>query len=202
MIAIVDTGGANLFSVTAAFKRLGASYEITNDHKKIKSASKVLLPGVGAAADCMSRIANDDLITLIRELKQPVMGICLGMQILFDVSAEGDIGCLGIIPGKVRAMKPDYDITVPHMGWNLIELCGSGSRSDPLFADLFMADRRIYAYFVHSFCAPVTEYTLATATHGCAVPAVVRKDNFWGCQFHPERSGAVGSRILENFLKL
>ena len=200
MITIVDTGGANLFSVMEAFKRLGVPFELTKDHATIQGATKVLLPGVGAARDSMERLKEAQLVPLIRGLTQPVMGICLGMQLLFEASEEGNTDCLGVIPGKVTKLEPGPGITIPHMGWNQLVAENNG-QEDPLLKGLLPADDA-YTYFVHSFAAPMGPHTLASAQHGTKIPAVVRKDNFWGCQFHPEKSGSLGAQILENFVKL
>lgn len=200
MITIVDTGGANLFSVMEAFKRLGVPFELTKDHATIQAASKVLLPGVGAAKDSMERLKEAQLVPLLRDLTQPVMGICLGMQLLFEASEEGNTDCLSVIPGKVTKLEPGPGITIPHMGWNQLVAENNG-QEDPLLKGILPANDA-YTYFVHSFAAPMGSHTLASAQHGTKIPAVVRKDNFWGCQFHPEKSGSLGAQILENFVKL
>ena len=198
MIAIVNTGGANIASVVNAFSRLGVHSELTEDPEVIQSASHVILPGVGAAADSMGRLREKQLPPLIEGLTQPVLGICLGMQLLFEKSEEGPVDCLGILPGTVTEMTPDPEagITIPHMGWNQLEVRGEPV---PLLKDL-PADP--YVYFVHSYCAPEGDFVKATATHGQSVPAVVVRDNFMGAQFHPERSGETGAVILRNFISL
>lgn len=194
MIAIVDTGGANISSVIYAIERLGHAYKLTKDPVVIKSARRVLLPGVGAAGDSMSRLQQSELCGTIRELERPTLGICLGMQLLFESSEEGNAECLGILPGHVFRMKESPEVTIPHMGWNRLEWSGEPSLLKGL-------DQGCQVYFVHSYQAPVNASTVATTSHGAKVPAIVNKDFFWGCQFHPERSGKVGARILENFLK-
>ena len=198
MIAIVDTGGANIASVVNAFYRLGLSAKLTDDATLIREASHVILPGVGAAEDSMNRLNAKGLVEVIRSLTQPVLGICLGMQLLFEKSEEGNVDCLGIFPGTVSAMLPNAkrEITIPHMGWNELRIENS---QHPLVQSLPAPS---YVYFVHSYCAPMGDWVAATANHGVEVPAIVSKNNFMGTQFHPERSGTVGAQILRNFLSL
>jgi imidazole glycerol-phosphate synthase subunit HisH len=192
---IIDSGGANLASLRFAFERLGASTQVSTDAKTIMSASRVVLPGVGAAAEAMQRLRNSGVAELLPTLKQPVLGICLGMQLLFNRSEEGSTECLGILPDTVRRLQPAPGLPVPHMGWNQL----AALREDPILEGVSPQE---YVYFVHSYAAPVSAVTLATTEYGIAVSAVVRKENFWGAQFHPERSAATGARILENFLRL
>jgi glutamine amidotransferase len=192
---IIDSGGANLASLQFAFERLGASTQVSTDAKTIMSASRVVLPGVGAAAEAMQRLRNSGVAELLPTLKQPVLGICLGMQLLFNRSEEGSTECLGILPDTVRRLQPAPGLPVPHMGWNQL----AALREDPILEGVSPQE---YVYFVHSYAAPVSAVTLATTEYGIAVSAVVRKENFWGAQFHPERSAATGARILENFLRL
>jgi glutamine amidotransferase len=192
---IIDSGGANLASLQFAFERLGAHTRVSSDAETIMSAPRVILPGVGAAADAMQRLRNSGVAALLPRLEQPVLGICLGMQLLFSRSEEGSTDCLGILPGTVRRLTAAPGRPVPHMGWNQL----APVREDPLLEGI-TADQ--YVYFVHSYAAPVTATTLATAEYGIAVAAIVRKDNFWGAQFHPERSAAPGARLLANFLRL
>jgi imidazole glycerol-phosphate synthase subunit HisH len=190
---IIDSGGANLASLQYALERLGARTWVTTDGEVIAQAPRVLLPGVGAAADAMRRLTAAGLTALLPALKQPVLGICLGMQLLFEHSEEGNTTCLGVLPGTVRRLTPQAGLPVPHMGWNQL----SPLVPDPLLAGI---KRHDYAYFVHSFAAGVSAGTLATAEYGEPLTAVVRRGNFWGTQFHPERSAATGARILANFL--
>jgi glutamine amidotransferase len=192
---IIDSGGANLASLQFAFERLGARTHVTTEADEITSAARVVLPGVGAAADAMQRLRNSGVATLLPKLTQPVLGICLGMQLLFARSEEGSTDCLGILPETVRRLRPAPGLPVPHMGWNQL----APLRDDPILEGIIPND---YVYFVHSYAAPVSAITLATADYGIAVSAVVRKDNFWGAQFHPERSAATGARLLANFLRL
>jgi glutamine amidotransferase len=192
---IIDSGGANLASLQFAFERLGTYAGVSADAATIKAAKRVVLPGVGCAADAMGRLRSSGLSTLLPTLTQPVLGICLGMQLLFQHSAEGATDCLGILSGTVNRLQAETGRPVPHMGWNQI----AAVREDPLLVDV--ADGS-YVYFVHSYAAPVGVTTLAIADYGMSLAAVVRQRNFWGTQFHPERSAEVGARVLANFLKL
>ena len=194
-LAIIDSGGANIGSVMHALKRLGAEPVFTADAATIRAADRVLLPGVGAAGAAMARLRELGLIQCIRELQQPVLGICLGMQLLFEESNEDDTRCLGIIPGTLKKLQPSEGIRVPHMGWNTTTALGT----DPLLAGL---PEHPWFYFVHSYCAPVSTATLATCLHGESFAAIVRQGNFFGAQFHPERSARSGARLLANFLEL
>ena len=194
-LAIIDSGGANISSVMHALRRLGANPVFTADAEIIRSAERVILPGVGAAGAAMSRLGELGLLQCIRELKQPVLGICLGMQLLFEKSEEDDANCLGIIPGTLEKMKPSAGIRVPHMGWNTTTTVND----DPLLAGL---PQQPWFYFVHSYRAPIGASTLATCHHGEPFAAVVRQDNFRGAQFHPERSARSGARLLANFLEI
>jgi glutamine amidotransferase len=189
-LAIVDVGCGNIGSVAIAFERLGLSMITTADPETIASADRVVLPGVGAAGYAMRRIDELGLREPIRALKQPVLGICLGMQLLFDGSEEDGTLCLGIIPGKVRRLAPTRERPVPHMGWSRLSL-----KADvPGFAE---GD---YVYFAHSYAAEPGPHVLASADYGREIPAVVGKGNFLGAQFHPERSGMAGARFLQSFV--
>jgi glutamine amidotransferase len=192
---IIDSGGANLASLQFAFERLGARTHVTTDARAITSATRVVLPGVGSAANAMQRLRKAGVASLLPSLTQPVLGICLGMQLLFQRSEEGPTDCLGILSDTVRRLQPAPGRPVPHMGWNQLEPV----REDPLLDGVARND---YVYFVHSYAAPVSDITLATADYGGAVSAIVRQGNFWGTQFHPERSAEAGARILANFLRL
>jgi len=194
-VIIVDSGGANLASLQFALQRLDARATVTSDPAVIRSAARVILPGVGAARDAMGRLHASGLDEVIPQLKQPVLGICLGMQLLFERSEEGESACLGVIPGAVKRMQAEAGRPIPHMGWNELK----SRRNDPLLEDI--ADGS-HVYFVHGYAAPLSDATLATTEYGEDLPAVVRHDNFWGTQFHPERSGAVGARVLANFLRI
>lgn len=198
---LVDAGGANLGSVRYALERLGADVRVSRDPGEIATAERVILPGVGAAASGMARLRERDLVGVLRGLTQPLLGICLGMQLLYQGSEEGDVECLGLIPGTVRklaaspATVASPTIRVPHMGWNTLQF----SQADPLLEGI--ADGA-HVYFVHSYAAPVDERTLATCQHGSTFSAVVRSGNRYGAQFHPERSSTVGMRLLANFLTI
>jgi len=198
MITVIDSGVANLASVMGALQRLKAEAVVTSDAATIRAASHVILPGVGAAPPAMAQLAAKNLVDVIRGLTQPVLGICLGMQILFSRSDEGQGGtpCLDLIKGEVKRMNGTPESPVPHMGWNNITL---RKPEHPLLRGLAPDS---FVYFVHSFAAPVGDYTLATADYGGAFTAMAAAGNFMGCQFHPERSSAVGSAILQNFLRM
>lgn len=195
MITVIEIGCANTASVLFALERLGAEARLSSDPLEIAAASKVVLPGVGAAGFAMSRIRELGLYDAIRALRVPLLGVCLGQQLLFEGSEEGDVACLGLIPGRVTKMIATPDMVVPHMGWNQLEVI----KADPLTEDVKDGD---FAYFVHSFVCPVNDHTLATSAYGQPFAAMVRKDNVFGCQFHPERSSATGAKILENFLRI
>jgi imidazole glycerol-phosphate synthase subunit HisH len=192
---IVAAGGANIASLRFALERLEVAVEVSADPARIRRASHVVLPGVGAAADAMARLRAGGLSEVICALTQPVLGICLGMQLLFEASAEGSTQCLGLIPGgAVRfAERPGHP--VPHMGWNTLEI----ERSSPLLEGL---SERDYAYFVHSYAVPRNAATLASCRYGAVFSACIAWRNFYGVQFHPERSAAAGARLLRNFLDL
>jgi glutamine amidotransferase len=198
-VAIIDNGGANIASLRFALERLGVSSELTADPVALRAAKRVILPGVGAAADAMSRLQGLDLVDLIPSLSQPVLGICLGMQLLFARSEEGadgeDTECLGVIAERIARFPARPDYPVPHMGWNQLQM----RTPSPLTQDLRDGD---YVYFVHSFAAPVGPWTIATSDYGGEFSAAVRHENFYGVQFHPERSARAGSRLLANFLGL
>ena len=198
-LTIIDTGCANLSSVKMAIQRLGVEPIVSCDAADIKSADKLILPGVGTAKAAMRNLQERKLVDLIREAKQPLLGFCLGMQMLAQASEESmddesDIQCLGIIPGKVKLMQVG-NLRLPHMGWNQIEHDGT----HPLFKDIPSGS---YFYFVHSYALEVTEATLARCDYGSPFSAVVGKDNFFGAQFHPERSGKLGAQLIRNFLEM
>jgi len=199
-VAVIDSGGANIASLLYALQRLGARAELTVDPARIRAATHVLLPGVGAAHDTMQRLNGNGLADLIPTLTQPLLGICLGMQLLYTASAEAAAGedvtrGLGIVPHEVARLIARPEMPVPHMGWNQVEML----RADPLFDGITDG---AYFYFVHSYAAPVTGETLASCDYGGRFTAVVRQANFRGVQFHPERSAAAGARLLANFMAL
>ena len=191
-VAVIDSGGANLGSVVQALNRLGAESLLTRDAAEIQSATHVILPGVGAAAAAMQALAEAQLIEPLRRLTQPVLGICLGLQLLFERSEEGDVDCLGLIPGQVKSLPKNPELRLPHMGWNQLEW----TSNDPLQQGM---DGDEWFYFVHSYAAPV-DHAVATSEHGQGFAAIVRQKNFAACQFHPEKSAKAGSRLLQNFL--
>jgi glutamine amidotransferase len=194
MIAIIESGGANFASICAALSRIGAETLVTSNPEKIKSASHVILPGVGAARYAMQLLREQGLVNMITALKQPVLGICLGQQLLCEYSEEDDTQCLGIMPMRVEKLKQAR--IIPHMGWNNMDVKNNtGLLSGIRHQDDF--------YFVHSYAATVqSPYTLATCDYGQGFSAVIQKDNFYGIQCHPEKSGKVGMRLLENFVRL
>jgi glutamine amidotransferase len=194
-VAIIANGGANIASLQFALDRLGASSRLTADAGELRRAPRIILPGVGAAADAMGRLAALDLVNLIPSLTQPVLGICLGMQLLFDASEEGDARCLGIIPAQVTRFPDRAGLPVPHMGWNRV----TPRAATPLLQD---ADHEPHMYFVHSYAAPVGPWTVATSDYGGDFSALVSARNFHGAQFHPERSSRAGQTLLARFLEL
>ena len=194
-VVLVDAGGTNIGSVRYALQRLGVDAALTSDAVSIRAADKVILPGVGAAGPGMARLRELGLVELMRSLTQPVLGVCLGMQLLCAHSEEGDTACLGLIPATVRRFAQRPGLRVPHMGWNGLSV----QRQHPLLRGL---DDGEQAYFVHSYAVPVGEWTLATTDYGTPFSTVVARGNFHGMQFHPERSAAVGAKLLQNFLDL
>jgi imidazole glycerol-phosphate synthase subunit HisH len=192
-VVIIDSGGANLASLQFALQRLGAASTVSSDITAIRAARRVILPGVGAAADAMQRLRESTLDQALPQLKQPLLGICLGMQLLYTHSDEGNTTCLGIIAGVVKRLTASTELPVPHMGWNNCPALAV----DPLLKGIATDD---YFYFVHSYAALPGPATLATVDYGQPLTAVVRRDNFCGVQFHPERSARVGAQLLRNFL--
>lgn len=193
-VAIVDGGGANIASLKFALARLGVAGELTVDPTLIRGASHVILPGVGAARSAMDRLRETGLDTLIPNLAQPVLGICLGLQLLFQKSEEDDCDCLGILPGSVLRFRPAPGRPVPHMGWNQVRC----ARDCALLADV---PDNSYFYFVHSYAAETGEMTVGCTEYGWPFSAVVESGNFLATQFHPERSGPLGAQVLRNFLE-
>ncbi|WP_298885960.1 imidazole glycerol phosphate synthase subunit HisH [uncultured Serinicoccus sp.] len=193
-VALVDGGGTNIGSVSYALERLGATSRLTADPGDILAADRVILPGVGAAGAGMRRLRELGLVDVLHQVEAPLLGVCLGMQLLFERSAEdGGVETLGLVPGEVRGIPPRPGVRVPHMGWNsLVDLV-----EDPLLTGIEEGER---AYFVHSYAAPSGASTLAATEHGGRWSAVVRSGRRWGAQFHPERSSALGARFLRNFL--
>lgn len=194
-IAIIDSGGANIASLRYAFDRLKVATRLTTDAEEIRNSERVILPGVGAARDAMERLHDAGLVDIIRGLEQPVLGICLGMQLLAEGSEEEDVECLGIIPGIAKRLPDGAGIAVPNMGW-----CPITRTSDhALLAGLGDGS---YFYFLHSYALPLAGSTIATAEHAESFSAIVAHRNFVAAQFHPERSSAAGARLLRNFIGL
>jgi len=193
-VALIDAGGANLGSVRYALERLGATVRLVRTADELAGASRVILPGVGAARPGMARLHAQGLVEPLRQLEVPLMGICLGMQLLFERSEEADVETLGLIPGVVRKLVPATGIRVPHMGWN---------RLLPLHPSRLLRGipDRASAYFVHSYAAPLNAHTVAACDHGGLFTAMVEQGRYFGAQFHPERSGDTGSLMLRNFLE-
>lgn len=194
-VVILDTGCANLASVNYAVQRLGYQPEVSRDPEIVLRADKLFLPGVGTAQAAMEQLVQRELIDLIKACTQPVLGICLGMQLLAESSEEsGGIKTLGIIDTPVKQMN-DCGLPLPHMGWNQV----TSQAGNPLFRGI---EDGAYFYFVHSYAMPICSSTIAQANYGEPFTAAVQKDNFFGVQFHPERSGTAGAQLLKNFLEM
>lgn len=195
-VTLIGYGAGNVASVRFALERLGARVRITDDPADLDEAERVILPGVGAAGYAMQQLTALGLVEPLRRFKRPLLGVCLGQQLLFETSAEdGGADLLDLIPGRVEAIAPAPSRPSPHMGWSRLTI----RRLDPLLEGIKDGD---WAYFVHGFVCPDGPATIAAADYGVTVPAVVNSANRWGCQFHPERSAAAGARILKNFLEL
>ena len=195
-VTLIGYGSGNVASVRFALERLGARVRISADPADLDEAERVILPGVGAAGYAMQRLNALGLVEPLRRFQRPLLGVCLGQQLLFETSAEdGGADLLGLIPGRVEAILPAPSRPSPHMGWSRLTI----RRPDPLLEGIKDGD---WAYFVHGFVCPDGPATIAAADYGIPVPAVVNSANRWGCQFHPERSAAAGARILKNFLEL
>ncbi|MEZ5485996.1 MAG: imidazole glycerol phosphate synthase subunit HisH [Lysobacteraceae bacterium] len=194
-VALIDAGGANLGSVRYALARLGVDAMVTSREDEIARADRIILPGVGAAGPGMRLLRERGLLDVLRDPPAPLLGICLGMQLLFDGSEESDVECLGLLPGLVSRLPESPGIRVPHMGWNAL----SALRATPLLDGIKAGEQ---AYFVHSYAAPVTSDCVAECEHGIRFAAVVQRGPIAGAQFHPERSAAPGSQLLRNFIGL
>ena len=194
-IVIIKYNAGNIFSVEHAFKRLGIEAVVTGDKELIRKADKVIFPGVGEASSTMQHLQQTGLDKLIPDLKQPVLGICLGMQLMCSRSEEGNVDCLNIFDTEVKRFVPQiHEDKVPHMGWNTI----SNVKSD-LF-DISLENQ--FVYFVHSYYVAISEHTAAVTDYIHPFSAAMHKENFYATQFHPEKSGSVGESILKNFLKI
>ncbi|MCA1713593.1 MAG: imidazole glycerol phosphate synthase subunit HisH [Gammaproteobacteria bacterium] len=193
-VALIDAGGANLGSVRYALERLGVVPRIVRHGDELRGASRVILPGVGAAPPAMRLLRERGFVATLQRMEIPLLGICLGMQLLYEGSEEGDVDCLGLLPGRVVRLQPRDGLRIPHMGWNALE----GRTVSPLLLGIPASG---CAYFVHGYAAPVTTDCVATTTHGQRFAAVVQRGNCSGVQFHPERSAALGEQLLLNFLR-
>tara|TARA_B100000212_G_scaffold227931_1_gene173053 strand:- start:936 stop:1517 length:582 start_codon:yes stop_codon:yes gene_type:complete len=189
-VAIIDSGGSNLRSVAKAIDRLNKSYVITDIADEIMKASFVILPGVGSAEIVMNELRKKNLVDVINNLKQPVLGICIGMQILFEYSAEGNTKCLGLIEGDIQKFDESTDLKVPQMGWNKVT-----------FSDQKLEKFNNYYYFANSYYSGIQKHTTATSEYGDIFTSVVEKNNFLGCQFHPEKSSEAGEYFLQYFFQ-
>ena len=197
MIAVVDYDTGNLRSVAEALRRAGAEFRLTADQRLLREAERVILPGVGEASSAMQRLRERGLDRVIPSLAQPVLGICIGMQLLCRSSEEGDAACLGIFPTDVVRLPDrtaDGPLKVPHMGWDTVDMLRG-----PLFEGI---NAQTYVYYVHSYAPRLCDAAIAATDYGMRFSAALARDNFFGTQFHPEKSGAAGSRILRNFLTL
>ncbi len=198
MIAIIDYDTGNLRSVMNALERAGVEYVVTSDHETLRSADKVIMPGVGEASSAMEKLRERGLDQVVPALTQPVLGICIGMQLMCLSSEEGDAQCLGIFPTKVVKLPAELPsgelLKVPHVGWDTIE-----ELKTVLFEGIKESS---HLYYVHSFAAEICDETIASTDYGVRFSAALHRDNFYGTQFHPEKSGSVGEAILNNFLKI
>ena len=194
-IAIVNAGGSNISSLTFALDRLKANYITTNQIAQIEDSSHVILPGVGAAYDAMDKLKRSNLIEVVKNLKQPTLGICLGMQLLLQYSMENNVNCLSIIEGRCKAFTQQDKYPVPHMGWNNVNF----NKFSPLTEDLKSED---YFYFVHSYYVPIGTSSIGITDYSEPFTSIIQKDNFYGTQFHPEKSSDQGSKLLRTFINL
>ena len=188
-VAIINSGGANLGSVQRAIDKIGYTAIITKEIKDIINSTHVIIPGVGSAHNVMRSLKETNLIQTIKNLSQPVLGICIGMQILFEFSDEGKVDCLGLIPGSVERFKSLDHLKVPQMGWNKVSFNNS------------LSEFNNYYYFANSYFNPINQFTIAQSQYGVSFTAAIKYKNFIGCQFHPEKSSLAGSEFLKNFLQ-
>ena len=194
MIALIDYGAGNTASVSNILKELNADFILTNDKEKIESADKIILPGVGEASSAMNRISELNLIEILKSVEKPFLGICLGMQLLCESTEEGNASCLNIIPVVVKKFVLE-NLKIPHMGWNNIKT----DKDEKLFAGISDGE---YFYFAHSFFVPKNEFSISVCDYGISFSSSVRYKNFYGVQFHPEKSAEQGTQIIKNFLEL
>lgn len=194
-IAIIAVGGANFYSICVVLERLGIQYELTTTGSVIEASDGAILPGVGSAAYAMNTLVEYKLVDVIRNYKKPLLGICLGMQILYEFSEEGDVDCLGILPGKVVKFDTSNELIVPHMGWNNLSL----EKSSVLLNQIDLA---CDFYFVHSYYVGLNELSVASCDYGVQFTAISQNKNFFAVQFHPEKSGLVGQQLLKNFVEV
>lgn len=201
MIVVIDYRAGNLYNVGLALQHLGVEHRFSSDPVEVASAEKVILPGVGSARAAMDSLEEKGLCEAIRNLRVPFLGICLGLQLLFESSEEEDVDCLGILPGSVRLFDR-RKVKVPHMGWNQVQWRPEirVEKEGSLFKGI---PEESFYYFVHSYFAPEAEgITIASTEYDCNFSSAVRRGNYYGFQFHPERSGETGLRLLENFVHL
>ncbi|RTL12684.1 MAG: imidazole glycerol phosphate synthase subunit HisH [Neisseriaceae bacterium] len=195
-LAVITGGGANFYSIEVALQRMNVEYELTTDKSVINAADGAILPGVGSAAYAMGELAKHDLCDTLCNYKKPLLGICLGMQLLYESSEEGgEVACLGILPGKIRKFIASDDLIVPQMGWNNFSKLQESALLDEI--DLVKD-----VYFVHSYYAPVNQVTVAACDYGVNFAAMAAQNNFYAMQFHPEKSGSVGEQLLANFIAI
>lgn len=193
-VVLVDGGGSNIGSVRYALQRIGVDAELTGNAETVRAADRVILPGVGTAAEGMRKLRGHGLVEVLRTLDKPLLGVCVGMQLLFGHSEEDDVECLGLLPGQIAKLKAGEGMRIPHMGWNTLHRRRDASLLEGI-------DEGAHAYFVHSYAAPAGEDCLASCTYGREFAAVVQRGNVAGAQFHPERSSAVGEQLLKNFIE-
>jgi len=194
-VAIIDSIGSNLASLKFALDRIKVNFIVTNEVKRIRNSSHIILPGVGAARNAMNKLSQHEIIETITTLSQPTLGICLGMQIFMEYSEEDDTSCLGVFGDSCKLFENQENYPVPHMGWNTIELESSSNLSKGI-------NSGTHFYFVHSYYVPLNSQTIASTTYSKKFSSIIQKDNFVGTQFHPEKSGEQGSILLKNFTNL